>query len=1075
MIAIALCAASASAAESDLRDLVPTQFAGLRFQVTPDFLPAGVVPDLVASIASKWEDDMHKLVFYVVRASSEETIGSIAEAVASVTASVLADSAWLPEWSWIPSTESVKARRVEIRLAEGMGYGAPTFAAVASWTDGNLAFGLSLSGPADEYSRDVLLTCVAAWISGREVARMPTRDDDPKSPYALFRNSRDLAFFRPAASADYAREALEGFRRADLPLWIAAAELQLGRMLLESSRLDEAEEHLTAARESFADLESGMGEATALIALATADHLRGNPARALERADAAYALAIGLREEPSMLTSDIRALQGCVYFGATLWHKAREFFEQALAQDEEMDDRTRAARDESNLAVFSLATEDYPGAFDRLRRAVAIRPYVTSSVRVPTWSEVQDRLRDVVPPAAATWWVAPPLSLIPASAQGYEMEMNLASAYVQLGLLDDAHSLLEHLLQAEEAAAAVRGGASSWIGLANLSYATSATEYLSGELDDSIRSAERALHYANRWGREVPVLYTELLLGHLRLEAGAVEDVLAIVADALARCFTDDEAAQEKVALLLEGACPAIVDSDVDHWTYAWQFASLLASTLDTTGDPVAALQAAECALGLLEEAFERSQAGTQDLTSVWPLPWRQPFETCVRLQMDAGETTAALQTAESAKARSFLNTIRATSILGDPGWVSAADIDVGSRTAIDSLQEREAVFEYFATDDALFLWVVTADETIGLHLPYPRADVLRDTLTFRQLIESPGDTIADRARLQTLGRTLYDRLVQPGVEHLASRNTNTLILIPSGPLWYLPFAALPVPIDASADDTLGTSSASGCLVDEYTLAYLPSLSSAPHLGAGAAAPSDWDLLGLANPVLSEDQIGRLGTASPQFAQLEDAARGFAAALGVAGDDIVVGDAATERLAKSGLATHQAILFACHGSFDALNPLYSTLYLSAGGQDDGDYHAWEVLSEEPLDADLVILAACETLLPALKHAAGMQGEEDADPATLNPWLLERLTTGDEVVGFSQAFLSRGADTVVGTLWQANPDAVEQLLQAFAENLSAGLPRAKALQKAQHRLIGDGQGPFSHPWLWAPFQSIGAWR
>jgi len=390
-------------------------------------------------------------------------------------------------------------------------------------------------------------------------------------------------------------------------------------------------------------------------------------------------------------------------------------------------------------------------------------------------------------------------------------------------------------------------------------------------------------------------------------------------------------------------------------------------------------------------------------------------------------------------------------------------------------LRGREAVFEYFATDDGLFLWVVTADKTIGLRLPYARTDLLRDTLAFRQLIESPGGTIADRARLQTLGRTLYDRLVRPGVEQLADRNVNTLILIPSGPLWYLPFAALPVPMDASADGTLGTSATSGYLVEEYTLAYLPSLSSVPHLGAGDAEPSNWKLLGLANPILSAEQIDRLGTESPQFAQLEDAAQRFAVALGGSGSDVVVGDAATEHVAKSGLATHQAILFACHGSFDALNPLYSTLYLSAGEQDDGDYHAWEVLSEESLDADLVILAACETLLPALKHAAGMQGEEDADPAALNPWLLERLTTGDEVVGFSQAFLSRGADTVVGTLWQANPDAVGQLLQSFAENLSADLPRAKALQKAQHRLIGDGHGPFSHPWLWAPFQAIGAWR
>lgn len=1073
LMVVLLGVACTHATEPDLWGLVPSQFAGLKLEVFPNFLPPGAVPDLIASISSKWEDSQHQLVFFVVQTEPADSIELITEAVADVTAGVLAGKAWLPEWSWVPSNETIADRRVMVRVSEGMGYGFPTFAGVVAWTEGSLGFGFALCGAADEYSRETLLACVTAWISGQDLAQMPARhDDDPESPYALFRNSRDLQYFQPAASADCARQALDAFVRADLPLWIAAAKLQLGRMLLESHRLSDAAGHLNDARESFQDLQSMMGEVTALISLSTLHYLQGDLASALENVDSAYAAALRLREEPSILTSDIRTLQGCIYFGATLWHKARQSFEEALAQDEAMGDLSRVARDENNLAVFSFATGDFPSAFDRLHRSFTIRPYIVSSAHVPTWSELQDRLRDTMPPEAATWWTAPPLSLILSSAEGQKAEMNLASAYVQLGLLDEARALLDYLTQMQEAFIAVRGAASSWVSLATISYAVSAVDYLSGSLDDAIESANRALHYSKRWGRAEPVLFTELLLARLQLEAGKIDEVFAMVASSLERCFGPEEPSQRKIALLLAGTCPSIEEADVVHWTYAWQFAALLADAFTRAGSPEEALEVAQCALLLLEEAFERSQAGTQDLSSIWPLQWQHPFQVCVNLQMDLGEVEDAHRTAESAKARTFLNAVQATSLLTGQPWVSPADIEAGCQAAIDSLRDREAVFEYFTTDEAVFLWVITTDEITGLRLPYPRSDLLQDVLEIRRLMESPTLTVAGRTRLQTLGRSLYERLIRPGVESLPGADTETLIMIPSGPLWYLPFAALPLSDEDAA--LPGSTTGTGYLVDEYALAYLPSLATLPLLDPEGRLLGDARFLGLANPTLSDEQTMQLGTDTYQYKQLEDTAWSVARTLGGSQTDVVVGDAASERFAKSEIGTHEIILFACHGSFDALNPLYSKLYLSPSGEDDGNYFAWEVLTAERLDADMVILAACETLLPALRKLAGTQGEEPIDLADLNPWLIEKLTTGDEVVGFPQAFLSLGADAVLGTLWQANPGAVEMLLQAFAENLSSGLPWAKALQKAQHRLMRDF-GSFAHPWFWAPFQLIGAWR
>lgn len=77
---------------------------------------------------------------------------------------------------------------------------------------------------------------------------------------------------------------------------------------------------------------------------------------------------------------------------------------------------------------------------------------------------------------------------------------------------------------------------------------------------------------------------------------------------------------------------------------------------------------------------------------------------------------------------------------------------------------------------------------------------------------------------------------------------------------------------------------------------------------------------------------------------------------------------------------------------------------------DGNYYASEVIITNHEGVDLVILAACETLLPTLREvqgALGMTLGPESDEK-LNIGQLELIVAGDEVVGLSRAFLSSGA-------------------------------------------------------------------
>jgi CHAT domain-containing protein len=118
---------------------------------------------------------------------------------------------------------------------------------------------------------------------------------------------------------------------------------------------------------------------------------------------------------------------------------------------------------------------------------------------------------------------------------------------------------------------------------------------------------------------------------------------------------------------------------------------------------------------------------------------------------------------------------------------------------------------------------------------------------------------------------------------------------------------------------------------------------------------------------------------------------------------------------------------------------------------DGLLTVGEVLDDPDLalDADLVVLSACQTGLGDLTQAEG-------------------------TVGLARAFLARGARSVLVTLWSVTDEATELLMRRFYGHWLGDVDRpskAEALRRAQ----GDvRRAPgFAHPRYWAAFQLVGA--
>jgi CHAT domain-containing protein len=162
--------------------------------------------------------------------------------------------------------------------------------------------------------------------------------------------------------------------------------------------------------------------------------------------------------------------------------------------------------------------------------------------------------------------------------------------------------------------------------------------------------------------------------------------------------------------------------------------------------------------------------------------------------------------------------------------------------------------------------------------------------------------------------------------------------------------------------------------------------------------------------------------------------------------------ASRDAVARMDLTGYRMLMFATHGILDSEFPELSGIALSmvdeAGQPRDGLLRLQDIYHLR-LDAELVVLAACETAL-------GKQ------------------IPGEGVVGLARGFLYAGAGRAMASLWKVDEQATVALFEDLYRGVEKdGLSYAAALRAAQRRLA---QRPrFRSPYYWAPFVLQGDWR
>jgi len=353
-----------------------------------------------------------------------------------------------------------------------------------------------------------------------------------------------------------------------------------------------------------------------------------------------------------------------------------------------------------------------------------------------------------------------------------------------------------------------------------------------------------------------------------------------------------------------------------------------------------------------------------------------------------------------------------------------AKDAPIATASLQRRLPKDTLLLSYYLTEREVTLFLLRADRLTTTTLPTTAAQLHRLAELLRLNLNMAA--VADGARLpalllhaQKILHQLYQQLLAPIQAELDQ--VSGLIIVPHGPLHYLPFHAL-VSHLAVAQPTQ-----SRYLLDQHTISYLPS---AALLASETGQERQGELI-----ALGHSYGGQLPHTVAEAKTIAALAQGRA----------FVETAATKRQLEAVAATARVIHLATHGDFRADNPLFSGLAL-----DDGWLSTLDIFNLQT-NASLVTLSACRTG----RNVIG---------------------GGDELLGLMRAFLTAGAASIVMSLWAVHDESTARLMEHFYTPLLAGQAKGAALRDAQLALrnhqAASGEQPYAHPYFWAPFLLIG---
>ncbi|NRB53221.1 MAG: CHAT domain-containing protein [Saprospiraceae bacterium] len=361
-----------------------------------------------------------------------------------------------------------------------------------------------------------------------------------------------------------------------------------------------------------------------------------------------------------------------------------------------------------------------------------------------------------------------------------------------------------------------------------------------------------------------------------------------------------------------------------------------------------------------------------------------------------------------------------------------------------------EALLEYFVGDEHLFVFLVTPSSTHWQALSGP-ANWSEDLALFRKEVLAGGQ----KSGVKEFGQMaygLYQKVMEPVLAKLPE-DIQQLTIVADGLLNLLPFEIL---FTAPAQKRHAFATAP-YLLQSHTLSYAYSATwlwsdrskrkckAEKELGAFAAnydayqiQENDTLLAAVFQDVVRSGYLPLPGAEK----EVKDIAAIFEA-------EPFLKAKATKSQFEEVAAQYQILHLAMHAFIEENAPQFSKLLFTQNTEkeEDGQLSAYELYNYD-LQADLVVLSACNTGLGKMKRGEGL-------------------------MSLSHAFALAGVPSTVMSLWKIPDQTTPALMVRFYQNLKDGLPKNEALRKAKlDYLQGAKLDQLAHPYYWAGFMLMG---
>ncbi|MEO0538534.1 MAG: CHAT domain-containing protein [Cyanobacteria bacterium P01_A01_bin.123] len=367
-------------------------------------------------------------------------------------------------------------------------------------------------------------------------------------------------------------------------------------------------------------------------------------------------------------------------------------------------------------------------------------------------------------------------------------------------------------------------------------------------------------------------------------------------------------------------------------------------------------------------------------------------------------------------------------------------------QTSLANLPQTSVLLYPLILDDRLELVLISPNAPpVRYPVEVSATELNRVIVAFGQALKSP------TSDARTPAQQLYDWVIKPLETDLAAANAETIVFAPDGVLRYVPLPAL--------------YDGENWLAERFNFTQIT-----------AASVTDFD----SQPSGNLDLLAAACAACQFSFQVGDGEVAFNNLPGTADEvallseqfpeaEVLLNDRFTPDELESRLGDHTLVHLATHGMFVPGQPDESFLVFGDGSR----VNLRQIRRDwNQLDADLVVLSACETAVGS-----------------------PQLGDGIEVLGLGFQMQRVGAKAVIASLWQVSDRGTQIFMGAFYDALRQGMTKAEALRWAQTAFINNDEtvldaqragiairvdegrdtgdaGTLSHPYFWAPFILIG---